>query len=70
MTNAISDIYILQKKKTLRDKLSSGKNQTKTLYKITKILTSDIRENIFPATTSNKEQADIFANFFVDSQQN
>ena len=36
------------KKKILRDKLSSDKNKTKTLYKITKILTSDTSENNFP----------------------
>ena len=53
------------RKKILRDKLSSDENKTKTLYKITKILTSDTSENNFPETTSNKEVADIFANFFV-----
>ena len=54
------------KKKTLRDKLSSGNNKTKTLYKITKTSTSDISKIILPATTSHKELADIFAKFFVD----
>ena len=54
------------KKKLLRDKLSSDKNKTKTLYKITKILTSDTSENNFPESTSNKELADTFADFFVD----
>ena len=54
------------KKKILRDKLSSDKNNTKTLYKITKILTSDTSENNFPESTSNKGLADIFADFFVD----
>ena len=54
------------KKEILRDKLNSGKNKTKTLYKITKSLTSDISENTLPETTSHKELADIFANFFVN----
>ena len=39
---------------------------TKTLYKITKILTSDTSENNFPESTSNKELADTFADFFID----
>ena len=39
---------------------------TLCLYKITKTLTSDISKNTFPATTSYKELADIFGNFFVD----
>ena len=66
--NATRDIYINQKskKKLLRDKLSSDKNKTKTLYKITKILTSDTSENNFPESTSNKELEDTFADFFVD----
>ena len=50
----------------MRDKLNSEKNKTKTLYKITKSLTSDISENTLPKTTSHKELADIFANFFVN----
>ena len=50
----------------MRDKLNSGKNKTKTLYKITKSLTSDISENTLPETTSHKELADILANFFVN----
>ena len=54
------------KKKILRDKLNSGNNKTKTLYKITKSLTSDTSENILPTATSSKELANIFANFFVD----
>ena len=54
------------KKKILRDKLSSDKSKTKTLYKITKILTLDTSENKFPESTSNKELADTFADFFVD----
>ena len=54
------------KKKTLRDKLNSGNNKTKTLYKITISLTSDVSENTLPATTSHKELADIFANFLVN----
>ena len=54
------------KKKLLREKLSSDKNETKSLYKITKILTSDTSENNFPESTSNKELADTFADFFVD----
>ena len=56
--------YLYQsKKKILRDKLSSDKNKTKTLYKITKILTSDTSENKFPESTSNKELTDTFADF-------
>ena len=54
------------KKKILRDKLNSGNNKTKTLYKITKPFTSDTSENTLPTATSPKELADIFANFFVD----
>ena len=54
------------KNKILRDKLSSDKNKTKTLYKITKILTPDTGENNFPESTSNRELAVIFADFFVD----
>ena len=50
----------------MTDKLSSGKKKTKTLYKIAKSLTTDISENTLLATTSHKELADIFANFFVD----
>ena len=50
----------------MRDKLNSGNNKTKTLYKITKTLTSDTSEDILPTATSHKELADIFANFFVD----
>ena len=50
----------------MRDKLNSRKNKTKTLYKISKSLTSDISENTLPETTSYKELADIFANFFVN----
>ena len=52
----------------MRDQLSSEKkkNKTKTLYKITKTLTTDTRENTFPSASSNKELADIFANFFVE----
>ena len=55
------------KMKLLRDKLSYDKNKTKTLYKITKILTSDTSENNFPESTSNKKLADTFADFFVDN---
>ena len=54
------------KKKILRNKLNSGNNKTKTLYKITKTLTSDTSQNTLPTATSQKELADIFANFFVD----
>ena len=36
------------------------------LYKITKTLTSDISKNTLLATTSHKELADIFVNFFVN----
>ena len=54
------------KKKILRDKLNSGNNKTKTLYKITKSLTSDTSKNTLPTATSPKELANIFANFFVD----
>ena len=50
----------------MRDKLNSGNNKTKILYKITKSLTSDTSENTLPTATSPKELADIFANFFVD----
>ena len=54
------------KKKILRDKSNSGNNKTKTLYKITKSLTSDTSENTLPTATSPRELADIFANFFAD----
>ena len=54
------------KRKTVRDKLNFGDNKTKTLYKITKSLTSDISENTLPEKNSYKELADIFANFFVN----
>ena len=54
------------KKEILRDKLNSGKNKSKTLYKITKSLTSDISENTLPIATSTKELANAFANFFVE----
>ena len=54
------------KKKILRDKLNSGNNKTKTLYEIIKTLTLDTSENTLLTATSHKEQADIFANFFVD----
>ena len=50
----------------MRDKLNFGDNKTKTLYKITKSLTSDISENALPEKTSHKELADIFADFFVN----
>ena len=50
----------------MRDILNSGNNKTKTLYKITKTLTSDTGENTLPTATSHKELADIFVNFFVD----
>ena len=50
----------------MRDQLSSGKNKSKTLYEITKTLTKDIKENIFPSSSWNKELADIFTNFFVE----
>ena len=67
----LQETFISSKKKLLRDKLSSDKNKTKTLYKITKILTSDTSENNFPESTSNKELADIFADFFCrQSHQN
>ena len=54
------------KKKTLRDKLNSGNNKTKSLHIITKSLTSDISKNTIPETTSHKELADIFANIFLN----
>ena len=54
------------KKKILRDKLNSGNYKTKTLYKITKFLTSDSSENTLLTATSPKELPDIFANFFGD----
>ena len=54
------------KKKILRDKLNSGNNKTKTLYKITKSLTSDTNENTLPTAITPKELADTVANFFVD----
>ena len=50
----------------MRDKLNFGDNKTKTLYKRTKSLTSDISENTLPEKTSHKELADIFADFFVN----
>ena len=50
----------------MRDKLNSGNNKSKPLYKITKSLTSDTSENTLPTATSPKELANIFANFFVD----
>ena len=46
--------------------LSSEKNKTKILYKITKTLPTDIIENTFPLSSSNKELADIFPSFFVE----
>ena len=55
------------KKKSLRDQFSSAKNKTKTLYIITNTLTTDIRDNTFPSSSSNEELADIFANFFVEN---
>ena len=59
--------YLFQtKKKILRDKLNSGNNKTKTLYKKTKSLTFDTSENTLLTATLPKELADIFANFFVD----
>ena len=54
------------KKEILRDKLNSGNNKSKTLYKITKSLTSDPSENTLPIATSARELANAFANFFVD----
>ena len=54
------------KKKILRDKLNSGNNKTKTLYKITKSLTSDTNENTLLTAISPKELTDTSANFFVD----
>ena len=57
------------KRKTLRDQLSTDKNKSKTLYKITKTLTMDTKENIFPSSSFNKELADSFANFFVEKNQ-
>ena len=50
----------------MRDKLNSGNNKAKNLYKITKTLTSDTSENTLLRATSYKELADTFANFFVD----
>ena len=50
----------------MRDKLNLGDNKTKTLYKITKSLTSDISENTLPENTSHKELDDIFVDFFVN----
>ena len=46
--------------------MNSGNNKTKTLYNITKSLTSDISKNTLPETTSHKELADIFADIFVN----
>ena len=50
----------------MRDKLNFGNNKSKTLYKITKSLTSYASENTLPTATSPKELANTFANFFVD----
>ena len=54
------------KKEILRDKLNSGNNKSKTLYKITKCLTSDASENTLPTASSPKKLANTIANFFVD----
>ena len=54
------------KKEISEGSIKLRKNKTKTLHKITKTLTTDIRENTFPSSSSNKELADIFANFFVE----
>ena len=59
--------YLFQtKKEMLRNKLNSGSKKSKTLYKITKSLTSDASENTLPTPTSPKELANTFANLFVD----
>ena len=65
LTNVTNDTYIIQKENS-EGSIKLWKNKTKTLYKRTKTLTTDIRENTFPASSSNKELADIFANFFVE----
>ena len=64
LTNATSNTYT--KKKALRDQLSTNINKSKTLYKITKTLTTDIKGNILPPSSSNKELADSSTNFFVE----
>ena len=66
LTYVTSNTYIILKKKALRDQFSTDKNKSETLYKITKTLTTDIKENILPSLSSNKELADIFANLFVE----
>ena len=54
------------KKKTLRKQLSTDNNRSKTVYRITKTLTANTKENILPSSSSNKELVDTFANFFVE----
>ena len=66
LTNATRKHLFQTKKEILRDKLNSGNNKSKTLYKITKSLTSDTSENTLPTATSPKELAKMFAYFFVD----
>ena len=57
LTNAIRDTYITQKIK-LREQVSTDNNRSKTLYKITKTLTTNTKENVFPSSSSFKELAD------------
>ena len=52
LTNTTRKTLFQTKKKILRDKLNSGNNKSKTLYKITKSLTSDTSENTLLTATS------------------
>ena len=52
--------------KKLRKQLSTDNNRSKTLYKITKTLTTNTKENILPSSSFKKELADRFANLFEE----
>ena len=64
LTNAIRYTYIPQEE-PLREQLSNDNNRSKTLYKITKNVATNTKENILPSSCSNNEPADIFTTFFV-----
>ena len=55
------------KKKTLREQLNNDNNRSKNLYKITKNLTTNTKENILPSSSTNNELADSFPNFFMEN---